>query len=35
VVEEALTTGAKRAREVAQITLRLVRERVGMHARPV
>ncbi len=35
VVEEALTTGARRAREVAQITLRLVRERVGMHARPV
>ena len=34
-VEEALTTGAKHAREVAQVTLRLVRERVGMHARPV
>jgi tryptophanyl-tRNA synthetase len=35
VVEEALTQGARRAREVAQITMRLVRERVGMHARPV
>jgi tryptophanyl-tRNA synthetase len=35
VVEEALTSGAKRARELAQITLRLVRERVGMQARPV
>ncbi|MBA4065965.1 MAG: tryptophan--tRNA ligase [Isosphaera sp.] len=35
LVEEVLTAGAKRAREVAQITLRLVRERVGMHPRPV
>ncbi|HEV3383761.1 MAG TPA: tryptophan--tRNA ligase [Gemmata sp.] len=35
VVEEALTAGAKRAREVAQVTLRLVRERVGMHERPL
>ncbi len=35
VVEEALNAGARRARELAQITLRLVRERVGMHARPV
>jgi len=35
VVEEALTIGARRARELAQITLRLVRERVGMHARPL
>jgi tryptophanyl-tRNA synthetase len=35
LVEEALTCGAKRAREVAQITLRLIRERVGMQARPI
>ncbi len=35
LVEEALTAGAKKAREVAQVTLRLVRERVGMHSRPV
>lgn len=35
LVEEALTAGARRAREIAQITLRLVRERVGMHARPL
>lgn len=35
VVEEALTTGARRARDAAQVTLRLVRERVGMHTRPV
>jgi tryptophanyl-tRNA synthetase len=34
-VEEVLSAGAQRAREVAQITLRLVRERVGMHPRPV
>ncbi len=35
VVEEALTAGAQRARELARTTLRLVRERVGMHGRPV
>src|SRR5262249_46958813 len=35
VVEEALTTGAQRAREVARVTLRLVRQAVGMNARPV
>ena len=35
IVEEALSTGAKRAREVAQVTLRLVRQRVGMNDRPV
>ncbi len=35
LVEEALTTGAQRARAVAQVTLRLVRERVGLHQRPV
>jgi tryptophanyl-tRNA synthetase len=35
VVEEALTAGAKRAREMAQITLRLIRERVGMLGRPL
>jgi len=35
LVEEALTTGAHRARSVAQVTMRLVRERVGMHQRPV
>lgn len=35
VVEEALAAGAKRAREVAQVTMRLVREAVGMRERPV
>lgn len=35
VVEEALTNGARRAREVAQVTLRLVRQAVGMTPRPV
>jgi tryptophanyl-tRNA synthetase len=35
VVEEALAAGARRAREVAQVTMRLVRERVGMGQRPV
>jgi tryptophanyl-tRNA synthetase len=35
VVEESLQTGARRAREVAQVTLRLVRQAVGMGARPV
>jgi tryptophanyl-tRNA synthetase len=35
LVEEALALGARRAREVAQVTMRLVRERVGMNQRPV
>jgi tryptophanyl-tRNA synthetase len=35
VVEEALSTGAKRARAVAQVTIRLVRQAVGMHASPI
>jgi tryptophanyl-tRNA synthetase len=35
VVEEALSAGAKRAREVAQVTLRLVRRAVGMGERPL
>jgi tryptophanyl-tRNA synthetase len=35
LVEEALAAGAKRAREVAQVTMRLVRERVGLLSRPV
>jgi tryptophanyl-tRNA synthetase len=35
IVEEALTAGARRARAVAQVTLRLVRERVGLLPRPV
>ena len=34
-VEEVLAAGAKRAREVAQVTLRLVRQAVGIHTRPV
>lgn len=34
-VEEVLANGAKRARAVAQITLQLVRQAVGIHARPV
>jgi len=34
-VEEVLQAGAKRAREVAQVTLRLVRQAVGMRERPV
>ena len=34
-VEEVLTAGAKRARAVAQITLQLVRQAVGIHTRPV
>jgi tryptophanyl-tRNA synthetase len=34
-VEEVLTAGAKRARAVAQVTLQLVRQAVGMRARPV
>ena len=33
-VDEVLTAGAKRAREVAQVTLRLVRQAVGLGARP-
>jgi tryptophanyl-tRNA synthetase len=35
LVEEVLTAGAKRARAVAQVTLQLVRQAVGMAARPV
>ena len=35
LVEEALAAGARRAREVARVTMRLVRERVGMASRPV
>jgi tryptophanyl-tRNA synthetase len=35
LVEEALTDGARRARTVAQVTLRLVRDRVGMNQRPI
>jgi tryptophanyl-tRNA synthetase len=35
VVEEALATGARKAREVAQVTMRLVRQAVGMRERPV
>jgi tryptophanyl-tRNA synthetase len=34
-VEEVLAAGAKRARSVAQVTLQLVRQAVGLHARPV
>ena len=34
-VEESLAAGAKRARAAAQITLQLVRQAVGIHARPV
>jgi tryptophanyl-tRNA synthetase len=34
-VEEVLVAGAKRARAVAQVTLQLVRQVVGIHARPV
>jgi tryptophanyl-tRNA synthetase len=34
-VEEVLTAGAKRAREVARTTLRLVRQAVGIQARPI
>lgn len=35
ILEEALTAGARRARHVAQVTLRLVRERLGMNHRPL
>ena len=35
LVEEVLSAGAKRARAVAQVTLQLVRQAVGLHARPV
>ncbi|HVL12630.1 MAG TPA: tryptophan--tRNA ligase [Gemmata sp.] len=35
VVEEALARGARWAREVARVTMRLVRERVGLLSRPV
>jgi tryptophanyl-tRNA synthetase len=34
-VEEVLAAGAARARAVAQVTLQLVRQAVGIHARPV
>lgn len=34
-VEEVLQSGARRAREVAQVTLRLVRQAVGMNQQPV
>lgn len=34
-VEEVLAAGARRARAVAQVTLQLVRQTVGIHARPV
>jgi tryptophanyl-tRNA synthetase len=34
-VEEVLAAGARRARAVAQVTLQLVREAVGIHGRPV
>ena len=34
-VEEVLSAGAKRARAVAQITLQLVRQAVGIHPHPV
>ena len=34
-VEEVLSAGAKKARAAAQITLQLVRQAVGIHARPV
>jgi tryptophanyl-tRNA synthetase len=35
LVEEVLTAGARRARAVAQVTLQLVRQAVGIQARPV
>jgi tryptophanyl-tRNA synthetase len=35
IVEEALATGAARARSVARVTLRVVRERLGMNQRPL
>jgi tryptophanyl-tRNA synthetase len=35
LVEEVLQAGARRARAVAQVTLQLVRQAVGLHARPV
>lgn len=35
LVEEVLTAGARRARAVAQVTLQLVRQAVGIAARPV
>ncbi len=34
-VEEVLAAGARRARSVGQVTLQLVRQAVGIHARPV
>jgi tryptophanyl-tRNA synthetase len=35
VVEEVLQSGARRARQVAQVTMQLVRQAVGMAAAPV
>jgi tryptophanyl-tRNA synthetase len=35
VVEEVLQVGARRARQVARVTMQLVRQAVGIHARPV
>jgi tryptophanyl-tRNA synthetase len=35
LVEEALAAGARRARAIAQVTLQLVRQAVGLHSRPV
>jgi tryptophanyl-tRNA synthetase len=35
LVEEVLAAGARRARSVAQVTLQLVRQAVGINARPV
>jgi len=35
IIEEALVMGARRAREVAQVTLSLVRQAVGMNERPL
>jgi tryptophanyl-tRNA synthetase len=35
IVEEALSLGARRAREVARVTLRLVRQAVGMNPTPL
>ena len=35
LVEEVLQAGARKARAVAQVTMQLVRQAVGLHARPV
>jgi tryptophanyl-tRNA synthetase len=35
LVEEVLAAGARRARQVGQVTLQLVRRALGMNARPV